>query len=224
MLGAIAVLLALDLGSKSIAFRTIADHPVTIDKARVLDVMAHDPRAIQSLVPDHDALVVIPRVFEFKLVLNAGAVFGAGSGRRWFFVGFTLIALGFALFYFARWTARRDRPTHLALALIIAGGLGNLYDRIMFACVRDFLHPLPGVTLPFGWRWPVGGGREIWPYVSNVADAFLLVGIAMALVRLWSQDRREVEAARAHAPDTPDAPPGDGGPGAPSGPETGTTP
>lgn len=194
MILAILILLGLDLGSKWLAFREIAPHPVSIDKARVLEVMAQDPRMLQALIPDHDARVVAPHILELKLVLNAGAVFGAGSGRRWFFVGFTFIALAFALLYFARWTDRRDWPTHAALALIIAGGLGNLYDRIMFACVRDFLHPLPGVLLPFGWRWPGGGGREVWPYVSNVADAFLLIGIALALVRLWSQDRREARA------------------------------
>lgn len=190
------LLLGADLATKSLAFRHIADHPVRIEKSRVVEVMRQDPRMLQVLVPEHPAVTVVPRVLELKLVLNAGAVFGAGSGRRWFFVGFTMVALGFAGYMFARWTGRRDWVTHLALALIIAGGLGNLYDRIVFACVRDFLHPLPGVMLPFGWRWPIGGGREVWPYVSNVADAFLLIGIGVALVRLVAQDRREARAAR----------------------------
>ena len=77
-----------------------------------------------------------------------------------------------------------DEVAHVALALLIAGGLGNLYDRVLFACVRDFIHPLPGVTLPFGIRWP-GGSREVWPYVSNVADLFLLLGIGALLVYSW---------------------------------------
>jgi signal peptidase II len=196
---AIVLFVAADLLSKWAAFHWIAGQPVPIDKARVVEIMRQDPHMLQVLVPEHRAITVLPHVLELKLVLNAGAVFGAGSGRRWFFVGFTLVALGFAVYMFAAWATRRDWMTHVALALIIAGGLGNLYDRIVFACVRDFLHPLPGVLLPFGWSWPTGGGREVWPYVSNVADAFLLIGIGVALVRLVAQDRREAKAAKAEA-------------------------
>ena len=122
-------------------------------------------------------------MLDFQLVLNAGAVFGAGQGKRWFFVLFTLGALGFAAVLFARWTHRRDRVAHAAIGMIIAGGLGNLYDRVVFACVRDFLHPLPGWRLPFGLSWP-SGDRALWPYVSNIADAILLVGIGVLMVRM----------------------------------------
>lgn len=197
LLLAILLFVAADLATKWAAFRHIADQPLDIDRARVVEVMRQDPHMLQVLVPEHDAVTVIPHVLELKLVLNAGAVFGAGSGRRWFFVGFTLVALAFAVYMFAKWTTRRDWPTHVALALIIAGGIGNLYDRINYACVRDFLHPLPGVTFPFGLSWPGSGSREVWPYVSNVADAFLLLGIAIALIRLVAQDRREARAAKA---------------------------
>ena len=78
---------------------------------------------------------------------------------------------------------RRDRVAHAAIGMIIAGGLGNLYDRVVFACVRDFLHPLPGWRLPFGLSWP-SGDRALWPYVSNIADAILLVGIGVLMVRM----------------------------------------
>ena len=192
---AAVVFVAADLASKTLAFALIADDPVVVERERVLEVLRADVRRLQTLVPDHDPVVVVPGVLELKLVLNAGAVFGAGPGRRWFFVGFTFVALGFAVFMFARWTRPDDLVTHLALALIVAGGLGNLYDRLLFACVRDFLHPLPGVVLPFGWTWPIGGGRDVWPYVSNAADAFLLIGIGVALIRMWSMERRAVEDA-----------------------------
>jgi len=119
-------------------------------------------------------------------VLNPGAVFGIGPGRRWLFIGFTLIALGFSLWMFGRLTRARDRVAHVGLGLLISGGLGNLYDRVVFGCVRDFIHPLPGVLLPFGWRLP-SGERELWPYVSNVADLLLLVGIGMLLVTFWKK-------------------------------------
>ena len=75
----------------------------------------------------------------------------------------------------------------MAIGLLIGGGLGNLYDRLKFACVRDFLHPLPRVRLPFGLTWP-DGSTGIWPYVSNIADLFLLIGIGMLMWHIWRTD------------------------------------
>jgi lipoprotein signal peptidase len=199
------VFLAADLGSKYVAFRTIADQPVTVHREQVLEIMATDPPALQSLVPRHEPVVVVPYGLEFKLLLNAGAVFGAGSGKRVFFITFTLAALAFAVYLFARWTHRRDTVSHVAIALIASGGLGNLYDRILYACVRDFLHPLPGVQIPFGLQWP-GGGTELWPYVSNVADAFLLIGIGLILLRFWRAETpagRPKDDAETKSPQTP---------------------
>ena len=184
----ILILLAADLGSKALAFRTIADAPVVVDPRAVAGMLSTDPQMLQVLIPPHDPVVVVPRVLEFKLVLNPGAVFGAGAGARWFFVGFTMMALGFAVWMFAAWSDKRDRLLHIGIAMIAAGGLGNLFDRMVFGCVRDFIHPLPGMAIPFGISWP-GGGNELWPYVSNVADKCLLVGIAIVLWRVWREEK-----------------------------------
>jgi len=179
--------LAADLGSKTLAFRSVAGAPVIVEREAVLRLARVDPRQINSLVPAHEPVVVAPRLLHLTLVLNPGAVFGTGPGKRWFFVGFTIVALGFGLFMFARWCAARDTWAQVGIGLLVGGGIGNLYDRLVFACVRDFLHPLPG------WKWPWGftfrGTQEIWPYVSNVADALLLVGIGILLVFLWGKDR-----------------------------------
>jgi len=173
---------ALDLWSKAVAFTRIAEAPVELDRALVL---AQEPGELSAaLVPPHEPVTVVPYVLEFRLLLNPGAVFGVGPGKRWFFVVFTVIAACAALWMFVKWTSARDRLSHAALGLILAGGLGNLYDRLVYGCVRDFLHPLPGVPLPFGITWP-GGEAELWPWVSNVADALLLIGIGILMVKLW---------------------------------------
>lgn len=176
-----AIALAIDLASKYAAFRWVAGAPVRVSRE---DVLAAGPGALHTLIPPHEPVTVIPHVLDFQLLLNAGAVFGAGQGKRWFFVAFTFVAIAFAMLMFARWTDRRDRWSHIAIALLVAGGLGNLYDRVLYACVRDFLHPLPGVPMPFGLTWP-SGDPMLWPYVSNIADAFLIVGIAVLSVKLW---------------------------------------
>ena len=186
----VAVLFALvsDLWSKHLAFAHVAGDrgPVLVDRSHVLEIKREDARAINVLVPIHEPVTIVPSVLEFKLVLNPGAVFGVGPGQRWFFVGFTGVALGFALWMFRAWTSPRDKIVHIALGLVIGGGIGNLYDRLVHACVRDFIHPLPGVQWPFGLR--VMGSRELWPYVSNLADLYLLVGIGVVVLHLWRRD------------------------------------
>ncbi|MCA9300851.1 MAG: signal peptidase II [Phycisphaerales bacterium] len=169
--------LVIDLASKSIAFERIADAPVSIDRAEVLERLPSG--TLSALLPPHDPVVVIPRVLEFTLVLNPGAVFGIGGGKRVFFIVFTFVAVAFVLWIFGTWTRARDTLSHVAIGLLLSGGLGNLYDRILFGCVRDFIHPLPGVRV---------AGREIWPYVSNLADLFLLVGIAILMLRSWRKE------------------------------------
>lgn len=169
--------LAIDLGSKVAAFAKIAGAPVVVSRERVLAAGTD----LESVVPVHDSYVVLSGLLEFKLLLNPGAVFGMGAGKRWVFVIFTAFAITFALWMFAKWTRPQDKAAHFAIGLVLAGGLGNLYDRVMFACVRDFIHPLPGVKLPFGWRWP-WGGSEVWPYVSNLADLWLIVGIGILVI------------------------------------------
>ena len=167
-----------------LAFRFVADAPFRPMRDQVLHVLKESPGEIIVLVPQHSPVTVIPSVLDFQLVLNAGAVFGAGQGKRWFFIGFTLVALGFAVVLMTRWTERRDHLSHAAVGMIVSGGIGNLYDRVVFGCVRDFIHPLPGVKLPLGLTWP-HGSDEVWPYISNVADAILLIGIAVLMIKLW---------------------------------------
>ncbi|HVZ94888.1 MAG TPA: signal peptidase II [Phycisphaerales bacterium] len=190
LLVTVLVGLAADLGSKWWAFEKIAPVPQAIDREAVVRVLEHDPSQIMSLINPHEPRVVVPGLLNFQLVLNAGAVFGTGQGKRWFFIGFTAVALCFALWVFAAWTSRRDRLGQIAVGLVVSGGIGNLYDRVRYGCVRDFIHPLPGVKLPFGWHWP-SGDADVWPYVSNVADALLLIGIGVLMVKLWRAEKKK---------------------------------
>ncbi len=194
MILACAISIVIDLGSKELAFARVARQPVVVrhdDVVRVSKDPAMGSRMISQpaagIVPEHEPLVVVRSLLNFQLVLNPGAVFGIGPGQRGFFVGFTVLALLFGIAMFAKWTTASDHFAHAAIGLLIGGGLGNLYDRLVFACVRDFIHPLPDVHWPFHWTFM--GSREVWPYVSNLADLFLLIGIVMLLAHLWRRDR-----------------------------------
>ncbi len=175
----ITVVLAfpVDLFTKHWSFATVADRPVVLDRDRLLADQTLDP------VPRHSSLIAIPNLLQYRLVVNRGAVFGFGANRRAFFIIFTFIALGGAIYLFARMTGPRAHLAHIAAGLVLAGGLGNLYDRVSFGVVRDFLHMLPGHRLPFGWTWP-GGSPELFPWVFNLADVMLLVGMVLLMLSI----------------------------------------
>ncbi|MBI4581270.1 MAG: signal peptidase II [Planctomycetes bacterium] len=76
----------------------------------------------------HDGYVVVPHLITFRQSLNPGALFGLGKGLTPVFIAASLLALGFVLFLFRHSTSKRW-SLHVALGLVLAGALGNLYDR-----------------------------------------------------------------------------------------------
>ncbi len=183
--------LAIDLWTKSWAFATInRAYPIEISREVVLQGRQGE------IIPRDAQRMVIDGLLEFKLVLNIGAVFGAGEGKRWLFIAVTIFAVGFGIFLFGCWTRAKDRLAHVAVGLLLAGGLGNLYDRIVFGCVRDFIHPFPSAELPFGWHCR-SGDTALWPYVSNVADKFLIIGIGILLIHAWRMGASEKRTGKA---------------------------
>lgn len=189
--------LTADLVSKDLAFEHVASTPVELDREHILANPTYHP-------PRHRPVSVIGNgILNLQLVVNRGAVFGIGANRRVFFVSFTLVALAAGVLVFARWTSIADRLAHIAIGLVLAGGVGNLYDRIQFGVVRDFLHMFPGRHLPFGWTWPRSGNPELFPWVFNIADTLLLLGMALLLIHLNLVERQRRLAAEAEAGEAP---------------------
>jgi len=106
----------------------------------------------------------------FNLVLahNTGAAFSflasASGWQREFFIGVTLLISGVLL-----WMLRSNqgnRLLSLALALVLGGAAGNLYDRILHGYVIDFV------------QWHVAG--YYWP-AFNIADSAICLGAALLI-------------------------------------------
>ena len=117
---------------------------------------------------------VIPGLFNLTLVHNEGVSFGLLKANadlsRWALVVFSLVVAG-AL---AAWVRRVDKPlTRLALGLVIGGAVGNAVDRARLGHVTDFLD-FSGLH---------------FPWVFNVADSAISVGVAMLLLEgLFARD------------------------------------
>jgi signal peptidase II len=169
-----ALLLAADLFSKEIAFARVTGQPVSL---------ARDSEGRLPPIPRHEAITVVPKVLALQLTVNHGAVFGIGQGGRWIFVAFSLVAIGVILTLFMRGPADAWFMQKV-LAAVLAGALGNLYDRLFIGGVRDMLLLFPEINLPFGWSWP-GGATGLYPWIFNLADVWLVVGITVLVVMMW---------------------------------------
>src|SRR5689334_25139505 len=82
---------------------------------------------------------IIPRWFHLVNVTNTGAAFGSFKNNNAFFIVLSLIAMVAVLFVLLRKQGRPEAWRDLSLALLLAGVMGNLTDRIVHGHVTDFL-------------------------------------------------------------------------------------
>ncbi len=90
---------------------------------------------------DGSVASALPGVFDFLYVENRGAAFGMLKDTRWFLILVT-VALIIILLLFVRKYKCKSVLGLSAVTLIIAGGIGNLIDRVWHGYVVDFIHLL----------------------------------------------------------------------------------
>lgn len=135
-----------------IAFWTVAVSGLTLDlwsKAWAFDALDY-----------HDRVKIVPGVLEFHLMLNPGALFGIGEGRTTLFLLASAAALALVLWMFAQSSPRRTL-LHIALGGILAGALGNMYDRWSVQLVKlENTMPMVLIAQP-------DGGAVLRPYIRG---------------------------------------------------------
>jgi signal peptidase II len=152
---------------------------------------------------DGQVKVAVRGWLQFEFVKNPGAVFGIAQGQRTIFLIVSAVAVAFLTYLFAHSAGRRFYQ--VILGMLLAGVLGNMYDRVVYSYVRDMIHGLPG------WRWPASVHHalpflqvDVFPYIFNVADTLLCVGVGVLLASSFLSVPTEPAAA---APATPAAAP-----------------
>lgn len=135
-----------------------------------------------------ESVPLIPNVLHFTYIHNRGAAFGSMTDKRWLFMIISTVAivgLGIYLFRFCR---KSPRLTQIALAMIIAGGIGNMIDRVRLGYVIDFID---FCAFPF------------WTWIFNVADALVVVGCGLVFLSMvleevkLHKEKKAQEAANA---------------------------
>ena len=124
-------------------------------------------------------VAVLPPILNFSYVENTGVSFGlfGGGGARWALSVFSvLVAIGLAF-----WALQAKRRTLIAaIGLVIGGAIGNAIDRIQYGYVVDFID---------------FSGTGVFPWVFNVADSAITVGILLLILDSVMSERKPAVGA-----------------------------
>ena len=125
----------------------------------------------------YESVPVIENFFHFTYITNDGMAFGIDFPFGYFIFSLVSALLTIFLFWYL-WTVRNDSLViRLGLAMIIAGAVGNLIDRLMLGEVIDFLDFMIG-----NFHW----------YVFNLADSYVTVGMVLILTdSIFLEKKRE---------------------------------
>jgi signal peptidase II len=120
---------------------------------------------------------VIPDFFSWTLAYNSGAAFSfladSSGWQRWLFALIAVVVSTVLLVWLKR-LGRNDTWLAIALALILGGALGNLYDRIAYGHVIDFILV----------HWE----HRLFP-AFNVADSAICVGAVMLALDMFKSKK-----------------------------------
>ena len=129
-----------------------------------------------------ETVAVIPRVLNFTYIHNKGAVFGILKDHPWVFNSATIICVIVALVLLAIGKIKKKMYIW-ATGLIIAGGIGNMIDRLSLKYVVDF------IEVKFIY----------FPYIFNIADCCVVIGcslIALQLIIEIINEKKEKKKAK----------------------------
>jgi signal peptidase II len=114
--------------------------------------------------------------FSIHYVENSGIAFGLFASRTTLVIAVTAVAVGLMVWFFAH-SGRRHPLLPVALGLVLGGSVSNLVDRVRLGHVTDFLD------------------LSAWP-AFNLADTFIVVGVALVFATLVLADRPRMHGPR----------------------------
>jgi signal peptidase II len=126
---------------------------------------------VRREIPLHDSVTVVPGFLNLVHVRNTGAAFGFLDAVDFPYkpavVALMAAAALIGIAFYAARLSSHARLARIGLALIIAGAIGNLVDRLLIGSVVDFVDVVLG-----GWHF--------WAF--NVADSAITLGVAAMLI------------------------------------------
>jgi len=132
---------------------------------------------VMRLISSYEAHIIVPDFFSLVNVTNTGAAFGSFKGNNTFFILVSIIALVVVTVLLVR-RRQPDALRDLSLALLLAGILGNLTDRLLYGHVIDFL--LFNLHVRYADPWPA----------FNVADSCISIAVVLFIIHSFRKQKR----------------------------------
>ena len=125
--------------------------------------------------PDFHPFVVIDGFFNIVRAFNTGVAFSMfadlpDAWRAYFLLGITIVIAFAVLFWWSKERSRQGLTSWLLVA-ILAGAVGNIWDRAQLGYVVDFIQ----------WYVVIGGKAYVWP-AFNLADSCISVSVVLLLI------------------------------------------
>lgn len=138
--------------------------------------------AVNSSIKLYDVIEVIKfgdtKIFSLTHIRNAGAAWSMMEGKTWFLIALPIVVCVLGLVYMYR-IRRGSKLELISIVLIIAGGVGNLIDRIRLHEVIDYIKFEP-VNFP----------------IFNFADICVVVGAVMFCLSIIISDAKKAKAEK----------------------------
>jgi len=131
---------------------------------------------VMRLISPYEARIVVPDFFSVVNVTNTGAAFGSFTGNNTFFIVISIVALVVVTVLLMR-RRQPDALRDLSLALLLAGILGNLTDRLLYGHVIDFL--LFNLHVRYADPWPA----------FNVADSCISIAVVLFIIHSFRKQK-----------------------------------
>ena len=131
---------------------------------------------VLRFISPFEARIIVPDFFSLVNVTNTGAAFGSFKGNNVFFILISIIALVVVTILLLR-ARLRDAWRDLSLALLLAGILGNLTDRLLYGHVIDFL--LFNLHVRYADPWPA----------FNVADSCISIAVVLFIIHSFRRQK-----------------------------------
>lgn len=130
------------------------------------------------LIGDKRSVEIISKTLKFTCTMNSGIIWGLWSGNSVIFLVLTVLTIPLILLLFREISRQNDKPwlsrsrlMAVAFGLILSGAAGNLYDRLAYRAVRDFIDF-------YIINWPI----------FNIADTYITIGAVLIIFMMFRKE------------------------------------
>lgn len=128
-------------------------------------------RVAMYFLSEKESIVLVPRFFSFTLAKNTGGAFSILSGNV-----IIIVILSLFIIYFLISVIKKNNYNNFELmcySLLVGGAFGNLFDRVVYGYVVDFLD-----FNIFGYDYPV----------FNFADTFIVISVILLFINSFKKE------------------------------------